>query len=115
MNRETSVGARRWWTTLGLSISIWLAVLPYEHPYDAILLLVPLYVLLRESQSRQLQGMALLAVVSMLALPQLDLAGFRPNFTFSYTLVPILATAVALSGSLVGQQGSLERWRSSTK
>jgi hypothetical protein len=29
-------------------------------------------------------------------MPQLDLMGFRPNLTFSYTVLPVLATLCAL-------------------
>jgi hypothetical protein len=86
-------GDTMWWTSLALSIAVWLAVLPYEHPYDDVMLLVPLFVILREATV--LRGAALAATVTMLAMPELDLLGFRPNLTFSYTVVPVVLTAIA--------------------
>jgi hypothetical protein len=141
--RRVEAGDRRWWRLLAIGIACWLLVLPYIHPYDDMLLLAPLLVLLalgRDSwpgvvqvaatgkplvsrntpveccQSRAAsthlieshrsqaastrlsmpQGMALLAILGMLCMPQLDLMGFRPNLTFSYTVLPVLATLCAL-------------------
>jgi hypothetical protein len=89
-------GDRRWWHLLATGMACWLLVLPYIHPYDDMLLLAPLLVLLAGSRGCAPRGPVLLAVAAMLSVPQLDLMGFRPNLTFSYTVLPVIATLWAL-------------------
>jgi hypothetical protein len=91
----------RWWLILMLGLAVWLVVLPYEHPYDEVLLLPALFLIVREVGASFWRGLSLLAIVSMLALPELDLMGFRPNFTFSYTVIPVIATAAYLALALL--------------
>lgn len=93
---RVAAGEPRWWRLLALGIASWLAVLPYIHPYDDMLLLVPLLVLIARNSGKDPQGLELLAIGGALSLPELDLMGFRPNLTFSYTLLPVLAALGAL-------------------
>jgi hypothetical protein len=96
-DRHDQPGSERWWQWLMLGCSVWLTVLPYEHPYDAVLLVPAILVLLAAERGRALQGAVVAAVVAMICLPELDLMGFRPNLTFSYTVLPAILTVCALA------------------
>jgi hypothetical protein len=94
-------GSRAWWLLVGFQLSAWLCLLPYEHPHDDVILLVPLAVLLALQAQGRGRPLDLLALASMIGLPQLDLMGFRPNLTFSYTLVPLILATLALASHLM--------------
>jgi hypothetical protein len=171
--RALAVGSGQWWRWVMLGTCAWLVVLPYEHPYDAVLLLpafllliagerphtipaegapghgtrlehrsaagmtpqplmasvgaapahghatavAPVAAMRPQSQARgpqseararpamsahtlAIQGMALAAVGAMICLPEMDLMGFRPNLTFSYTVIPELLATAALAQHL---------------
>jgi hypothetical protein len=93
-------GSRTWWLVVGFQMSAWLCLLPYEHPHDDVILLVPLAVLLAVQAQGRGRPLDMLALASMVGLPQLDLMGFRPNLTFSYTLIPVALTTLALASHL---------------
>ena len=97
LRRHARAGSRYWWWALALGTAAWLTLLPYVHPYDDVLLLAPLMVLLARHRGREPQGLLLLAIAGILSVPELDLMGFRPNLTFSYTVLPVLATFFALA------------------
>jgi hypothetical protein len=105
--RALAAGSGWWWRWLMLGSCAWLVVLPYEHPYDAVLLVPALLLLIavrgqptgagKSSHTPAIQGIVLAAVGAMICLPELDLMGFRPNLTFSYTVIPELLATAALA------------------
>lgn len=96
LQQRDAPGSPLWWRRLGLGIAVWLLVLPYVHPYDDTLLILPVAVLIAEARGSTLQSWALVGFLLLLGAPQMDLMGFRPNLTFSYTSIAVLAVVLAL-------------------
>ena len=73
-----------------------------------MLALAPLLVLLALCRGREPRGAAMAAIVAYMSLPELDLMGFRPNLTFSYTVIAValMVAALALPAS-TGTEGSV--------
>lgn len=101
-SRLGPAGSERWWRALALGSAVWLSVLPYEHPYDATLL-VPCLLIIAAGGLGPSQALNVAAILAMVALPELDLMGFRPNLTFSYTVIPEVLAAAALAALLAGR------------
>jgi len=97
MVRRLRVGDDGWWRGLALGIALWLLALPYIHPYDDTLALAPLLILVAMCKRREPRGAAMAAIVAFMSLPELDLMGFRPNLTFSYTMVAVALLVAALA------------------
>lgn len=95
--RHLRIGEHEWWRLLALGTALWLLALPYIHPYDDTLALAPLLILLAMCKGEEPRGAAMAAIVAFMSLPELDLMGFRPNLTFSYTVIAMALLVAALA------------------
>ena len=85
-----------WLARVAAALAAWLLATPYTHPADLVLLAAALPVLL----GRRLEGLAdpwvRLSIGVLLAAPEADLLGFRPNFTLTYSMLLPLMVLLAL-------------------
>ncbi len=103
-------GDDAWLRVFATVLVAWLIFIPYTHPADLVLVVPALPLLL----GRRLEGLSdplvRLALGALLAAPEADLLGFRPNFVLSYsvliplTMLPALRPWTFLSKSVARER-----------
>lgn len=84
-----------WWV-LSVAIVGWMLLTPYVHPWDLVLELVALPIVLGARWQSMADPLVLIALAALLTLPDLDLLVVRPSYSFSWSVFASAAILLAL-------------------